>query len=107
MDIYGTLGPSCQTKEILTGMFRAGMTGMRLNLSHTALPFLFRGITMSPVIPWVPAIFPAAAPHRILFCFNYIDKCGFVGVIGVKSEPVNQTRLLQPLISRSAFGWDG
>ena len=37
MDIYGTLGPSCQTKEILTGMFRAGMTGMRLNLSHTAL----------------------------------------------------------------------
>ncbi len=37
MDIYGTLGPSCQEKEILTDMFRAGMTGMRLNLSHTAL----------------------------------------------------------------------
>ena len=37
MDIYGTLGPACQNKEILTAMFRAGMTGMRLNLSHTAL----------------------------------------------------------------------
>ena len=37
MDIYGTIGPACQNKEILAGMFRAGMTGMRLNLSHTAL----------------------------------------------------------------------
>ena len=37
MEIYGTLGPACHSKEILTGMFRAGMTGMRLNLSHTAL----------------------------------------------------------------------
>ena len=37
MEIYGTLGPACHSKEILTSMFRAGMTGMRLNLSHTAL----------------------------------------------------------------------
>lgn len=37
VDIYGTLGPSCQQQEILEKMFSDGMTGMRLNLSHTSL----------------------------------------------------------------------
>ena len=37
MEIYGTLGPSCRTQPILTQMFQAGMTGMRLNLSHVTL----------------------------------------------------------------------
>lgn len=37
MDIYGTIGPSCTDPEILEQMFRAGMTGMRINLSHTTL----------------------------------------------------------------------
>ncbi len=37
IDIYGTLGPSCSRQEILTQMFRAGMTGVRLNLSHISL----------------------------------------------------------------------
>jgi pyruvate kinase len=36
-EIYGTLGPACQSETTLTAMFRAGMTGMRLNLSHTSL----------------------------------------------------------------------
>lgn len=35
--IYGTFGPACTQQEVLEGMFRAGMTGMRLNLSHTNL----------------------------------------------------------------------
>ncbi len=35
--IYGTLGPACADLETLTKMFAAGMTGMRLNLSHTSL----------------------------------------------------------------------
>ncbi|MDO4622823.1 MAG: pyruvate kinase [Eubacteriales bacterium] len=38
MDIYGTLGPACQDPGILEDMFRQGMTGIRLNLSHTTLP---------------------------------------------------------------------
>ena len=38
MDLYGTLGASCARREILTAMFQAGMTGARLNLSHTTLP---------------------------------------------------------------------
>ncbi len=35
--IYGTIGPACRDKEILTEMFREGMDGVRLNLSHTSL----------------------------------------------------------------------
>ena len=35
--IYGTLGPSCADTETLSAMFAAGMTGVRLNLSHVTL----------------------------------------------------------------------
>lgn len=35
--IYGTFGPACKSREILEAMIKAGMTGMRLNLSHTTL----------------------------------------------------------------------
>ena len=37
MKFYGTLGASCWKAGTLLHMFRAGMTGMRLNLSHTTL----------------------------------------------------------------------
>ena len=36
--IYGTLGPACREREVLEAMFREGMDGLRLNLSHTTLP---------------------------------------------------------------------
>ena len=36
-EIYGTLGPACEKTEILEEMFRQGMTGVRLNLSHVTL----------------------------------------------------------------------
>ena len=35
--IYGTLGPACADRETLGEMFRAGMDGLRLNLSHSGL----------------------------------------------------------------------
>lgn len=35
--IYGTLGPSCSDTDTLRAMFDAGMTGVRLNLSHITL----------------------------------------------------------------------
>ena len=38
LQIYGTLGPSCSDTETLTRLFAAGMTGVRLNLSHVGLP---------------------------------------------------------------------
>ena len=37
MNFYGTLGMACAEEETLYQMFRAGMTGARLNLSHTNL----------------------------------------------------------------------
>lgn len=35
--IYGTIGPACQEKDTLVRLFEAGMTGVRVNLSHTNL----------------------------------------------------------------------
>jgi len=35
--IFATFGPACGKKEIVQKMIEAGMTGMRLNLSHTTL----------------------------------------------------------------------
>lgn len=37
-EIFGTFGPACADKNVLKEMIVAGMTGMRLNLSHTTLP---------------------------------------------------------------------
>lgn len=37
LEIYGTLGPSCCKQETIIEMFKIGMTGMRLNLSHCNL----------------------------------------------------------------------
>lgn len=37
MKIYGTLGPACGDEAVLKQMFEHGMTGIRLNLSHTTL----------------------------------------------------------------------
>ena len=36
-ELFGTLGPACSAPDILVSMFEKGMTGMRLNLSHTSL----------------------------------------------------------------------
>ena len=36
--IFATMGPACGTENIIKEMIDAGMTGMRLNLSHTTLP---------------------------------------------------------------------
>ncbi len=36
-DVFGTLGPSCENTEILANMFKEGMTGIRINLSHVML----------------------------------------------------------------------
>lgn len=37
MEFYGTLGAACDTPGTLSALFAAGMTGARLNLSHTGL----------------------------------------------------------------------
>lgn len=37
LDIFGTLGPSCANENTLYQMFKSGMTGIRINLSHMNL----------------------------------------------------------------------
>lgn len=37
IEYYGTLGPACCQQQILCRMLEAGMTGIRLNLSHKSL----------------------------------------------------------------------
>ena len=37
MEIYGTIGPACARVDTLRAMLELGMTGLRLNLSHTTL----------------------------------------------------------------------
>lgn len=37
IELFGTLGPACQDQDTLVQMFQEGMTGMRLNLSHSGL----------------------------------------------------------------------
>ncbi len=37
VDIFGTLGPSCEAEDTLYEMFKEGMTGIRINLSHVML----------------------------------------------------------------------
>ncbi len=53
IDIYGTLGPSCSDTDTLEKMFHAGMTGVRLNLSH---------VTIKEASPQIEALHEAA--HR-------------------------------------------
>lgn len=55
-EIFATFGPACRDKEILRKMVEAGMTGMRLNLSHMTLPMAkeyidnYKSVTGSPQI---------------------------------------------------------
>lgn len=37
IDIYGTLGPACNSEEMLVQLIKEGMSGIRLNLSHISL----------------------------------------------------------------------
>lgn len=37
IEIFGTIGPSCSDQKTLEQMFSNGMSGMRLNLSHSSL----------------------------------------------------------------------
>ena len=37
VQIYGTLGPACSDTKTLEALLQAGMTGVRLNLSHAGL----------------------------------------------------------------------
>ena len=102
--IYGTLGPACAAEETLREMLSLGMTGMRLNLSHTDL---------NAAAPQIEALHRAAAacgvPVDLL-----IDMQGPELRVGVLPKPLPLAegeqvslaalRLPEPLQSRLAPG---
>ena len=55
MKYYGTLGPACVSADILRKMMQAGMTGIRLNLSHKSL---------SESRDWIDTYFEAGRKRR-------------------------------------------
>ncbi len=55
--LYGTLGPSCCEEDLLYQMFAAGMTGVRLNLSHRSL---------AECRDWLDALYRAADRFHII-----------------------------------------
>lgn len=56
MEIYGTIGPACGDLETLKNMFCAGMTGIRLNVSHEML---------ADAKDWMENIHKAAKESRV------------------------------------------
>lgn len=66
LEIYGTLGPSCCTTEIIEDLLKSGMTGMRLNLSHC---------NMEDKKDWIQA-FHQACNHLNIKADLMIDMCG-------------------------------
>ena len=79
MDFYGTLGTACQDYSTLLRLFRAGMTGARLNLSHTSLARC-AGLLKETYFP--AAREAGVVPHLI------VDLQGPELRVGVLAEPL-------------------
>lgn len=77
MEFYGTLGPSCGEEEVLYKMFEAGMTGMRLNLSHKPL---------AACSDWIHRMQSAA--KRVMKAQLLVDLQGPELRVGEHEEPV-------------------
>lgn len=78
LELYGTLGPSDHSTEILNDMFQAGMTGLRLNLSHTNL---------ADCEPWLHNLY-AVAEKRHIVPDLLVDLQGPEVRIGILKEPL-------------------
>ena len=76
--IFATMGPACGTESIIKEMIEAGMTGMRLNLSHTTLP-----ASKDYIEAYHNAAVPSGVKPQIL-----IDMQGPELRVGDLSEPV-------------------
>lgn len=76
--LYGTLGPACADTGTLRALLRAGMSGARLNLSHT---------TLEKSAPWLDALTAAAAAEGVS-CELLIDLQGPELRIGALSAPL-------------------
>ena len=81
MEFYATLGDPCAKRDILDKMFQAGMTGVRLNMSHTSL---------SKCAPLLDELYwPAARQARQEGAHLIVDLQGPELRVGELSQPVS------------------
>lgn len=78
VDYFGTLGPACSDVSTLQKLFSAGMTGVRLNLSHSSLP---------ECEEWIHALDEASKDHLVKRKL-LIDLQGPELRIGVLKQPL-------------------
>ena len=71
MEFYATLGAACADRETILALFRAGMTGARLNLSHTSLDACAGLLTEE----FYPAARAADFICRRLLIENFLRSC--------------------------------
>ena len=76
--LYGTLGPSCADTDTLRALLRAGMSGVRLNLSHC---------TLEESAPWLDALRRAEAAEGVS-CDLLIDLQGPELRVGALPAPL-------------------
>ena len=88
MDFYGTIGPACAQPAILQHMVEAGMTGIRMNLSHGPL---------AAHTDWL-AMIRAAGIRQLL-----IDLQGPELRIGTLAEPVALVEAALYALAQTAY----
>ena len=76
--LYGTLGPACAGTQTLRALLRAGMRGVRLNLSHG---------TLSGAAPWLEALRRAETAEGVP-CALLIDLQGPELRVGALAAPL-------------------
>ncbi len=79
--IYGTFGPCCHDTDILQEMLRSGMTGIRLNLSHSSL---------SQCEEWIHNLWEASH-HTHIVPELLVDLQGRELRVGAYEEPIYLT----------------
>lgn len=101
MKTYATLGPACCRADLLTELLDMGLTGFRLNLSHT---------TLTACRPWTEAVQQARAtsgrPAELI-----VDMRGPELRMGPLSRPVTltagETVILGPGRAAGGAGYPG
>lgn len=96
--IYATIGPSCSSARIMEELIQAGMTGVRINLSHGSLE------QMKPQIQQFKEVWEEQQHSQpdIL-----IDLVGPELRIGTIEEPINLVENNQVLFERSSISANG
>lgn len=79
MKFYGTLGAACASRDTLSKLFQQGMSGVRLNLSHTSL---------AACAPLLETVFWPAAREAGVEAHLIVDLQGPELRVGTLAQPI-------------------